>query len=316
MPLRTPLLWWTLPLGAALLAVAAPARAGSTTGFAFLNLPAGARAAALGGAYTAIADDPTAAFWNPAGIAPAVAVGPSQEIAVTGVHHESIQNFRQDLIAATWRKSDDGLSLAFNSHYTSGLDGTDAIGNPLGTFGASDFAVSGGYAATIAAGARLGATLGWVSESIAGSSASTLTFSLGGLYAPARIAGLTLGAAVRQLGGSPNFATVDGAAGEAVEQPLTVAGGASYAGGKPSLRWLVSGEVSKLKGDDIEGRAGLEVRPASVLALRAGWMFGQDAADFTAGAGVGVGNVAFDYAFVPYHDDLGSSHRAGLTARF
>jgi len=51
-------------------------------------------------------------------------------------------------------------------------------------------------------------------------------------------------------------------------------------------------------------------------ALRAGWMFGQDAADFTAGAGVGVGNVAFDYAFVPYHDDLGSSHRAGLTARF
>jgi hypothetical protein len=40
-----------------------------------------------------------------------------------------------------------------------------------------------------------------------------------------------------------------------------------------------------------------------------------DAADLTAGR-VLVGNVAFDYAFVPYHDDLGSSHRAALTATF
>ena len=296
--------------------MAGPATAGTTTGFAFLNLPAGARAAALGGAYTAIADDPSAAFWNPAGIAAATPLTGKDEVAVSGVHHESIQNFRQDLVAATLRRGGDGLSLAFNSHYTGGIDGTDAIGNPLGTFGASDFAIAGGYAATVAPGTRVGGTLGWVSESIAGTSASTLTYSLGGLYSPGGLAGLTLGAAVRQLGGSPRFATADGAEGEAVPQPLTLAGGASFAGGKPSLRWLVSGEVSKLKGEDVEARAGLEVRPAAPLALRAGWMFGQDAADLTAGAGILVGNVAFDYAFVPYHDDLGSSHRAGLTARF
>jgi len=296
--------------------VAAPVAAGTTTGFAFLNLPAGARAAALGGAYTALADDPTAAFWNPAGIAAAAPLGPGGEVAVTGVHHESIQNFRQDLVAATWRRAGDGLSLAVNSHYTGQLDGTDALGNPLGAFGVSDFAIAGGYAATVAPGARLGGTLGWISESIAGTSASTLTFSLGGLYAPASLAGLTLGAAVRQLGGSLRFATVDGAEGDAVPQPLTVAGGASYAALAGTVPWLVSGELSQLKGEDVEARAGLEVRPATALALRAGWMFGQDAADFTAGAGITMRNVTFDYAFVPYHDDLGSSHRAGLTARF
>jgi len=317
-PFRSATLFALLGLAsvAAVGALARPAAAGTTTGFAFLNLPAGARAAALGGAYTALADDPTAAFWNPAGIAAATPLTGKDEMAVTGVHHESIQNFRQDLVAATWRRGGDGLSLAFNSHYTGGIDGTDAIGNPLGTFGASDFAIAGGYAVAVAPGARLGGTLGWVSESIAGVSASTLTFSLGGLYAPAGVAGLTLGAAVRQIGGSPRFATVDGAEGESVSQPFTLAGGASYAGGKPSLRWLLSGEVSKLKGEDVEARAGLEVRPATALALRAGWMFGQDAADLTAGAGVGVGDVTFDYAYVPYHDDLGSSHRAGLTARF
>ena len=296
--------------------LASSADAGTKTGFAFLTLPAGARAAAMGGAFTALADDPTAVFWNPAGVAARTAVGEGGEIAVSGVHHESIQNFRQDLAAATWRRAGDGLSLGLNAHYTGRLEGADEIGNPLGAFGASDFAVVGGYATTVGRGLRLGGTLGWISETIAGSSASTLSFSLGGLYAPAGVPGLTLGAALRNLGGSPRYATTSGGTGEAVPQPRTIAGGASLAGGHGSLRWLLAGEVSQLEGDGSEARIGLEVAPLAGLALRTGWMFGQDAADLTAGAGVAVGRLAFDYAFVPYHDDLGSSHRAGLTARF
>ena len=34
----------------------------------FLQIPVGARGTALGGAFSAIADDPTALYWNPAGI--------------------------------------------------------------------------------------------------------------------------------------------------------------------------------------------------------------------------------------------------------
>ncbi|MFA6433891.1 MAG: hypothetical protein WCW52_04280, partial [Elusimicrobiales bacterium] len=37
-----------------------------TTGGSFLSFGAGARAIAMGGAYTAAADDASAAFWNPA----------------------------------------------------------------------------------------------------------------------------------------------------------------------------------------------------------------------------------------------------------
>jgi hypothetical protein len=40
-----------------------------TSGFQFLKIGVGARGVALGNAYTALADDPMAIFWNPAGIA-------------------------------------------------------------------------------------------------------------------------------------------------------------------------------------------------------------------------------------------------------
>jgi hypothetical protein len=55
--------------------------------------------------------------------------------------------------------------------------------------------------------------------------------------------------------------------------------------------------------------------PMPSLALRAGWMLGQDATDLTAGAGIAVGRFDIDYAFVPHKDELGSSHRIALGAR-
>ena len=43
--------------------------AAGTTSADFLNLPVGARASAMGGAYSAISEDASAVYWNPAGLA-------------------------------------------------------------------------------------------------------------------------------------------------------------------------------------------------------------------------------------------------------
>ena len=60
---RMQVLWAVLLLAV----VAVPARATKYAG-EFLKIPVGARAVGMGGAFSAIADDATAPFWNPAGM--------------------------------------------------------------------------------------------------------------------------------------------------------------------------------------------------------------------------------------------------------
>ncbi len=63
-----------------------------TTSAEFLSLGAGARAAALGGSYAAIATDATALYWNPAGIV----LGEGDKISVFAAHTEYIADTGYD----------------------------------------------------------------------------------------------------------------------------------------------------------------------------------------------------------------------------
>jgi hypothetical protein len=307
-----------LPLVLAVLALAAlirPAGAGTTTGFAFLDLPAGAQHAALGGSGVAWASGPMALWWNPAGLAPANAAEGAGG-SVVADHNEGILSFRQELVGGQMVRGKTGIGLALNAHYTEAIDQRDALGNLLGSFGATDLAAALGFAGVAAPGLRVGGAVNWVHETIAGDAASALGLSAGGIYDVPGIKGLSLGAAVRNLGKSPSFKTDTGADGAPVEQPLTLTAGAAYGGRLGSMRFRAAADAVKLRGDSGEGRLGLEVEPSPTFALRGGWMLGQDAADLTAGLGVVVGRFHIDYAFVPYHQNLGASHNASLAATF
>ena len=56
-------------LAIALLLSAGWLRAGENTGASFLKIGVGARACGMSSAFTAVADDPSAMHWNPAGLA-------------------------------------------------------------------------------------------------------------------------------------------------------------------------------------------------------------------------------------------------------
>src|SRR3989339_1181283 len=58
--------------------------------FSFLSAGAGARATAMGGAFTALSDDASALYWNPAGLAQL------REPELLVVHNESFESIRHD----------------------------------------------------------------------------------------------------------------------------------------------------------------------------------------------------------------------------
>jgi len=291
------------------------ARAGTTTGFAFLDLPAGARQAALGGTGVASASGPLALYWNPAGLAAAPGDTPATGRVVAD-HNEGIQSFRQELVGGQVVHGPTSIGLALNAHYSEAIEQRDDLGNLLGSFGATDVAAALGFAGQAAPGLRLGGSINWVREDLAGNAASALGLSAGGIYDVPGVKGLAFGAALRNLGKSPAFKTASGADGTPVEQPRTLSVGASYGGRIGNARFRAAADAVKLRGDSTEGRLGIEVSPTPTWSLRGGWMLGQDAADLTAGLGVAVGRFHIDYAFVPYHEQLGNSHNASIEAAF
>jgi hypothetical protein len=155
---------------------AAPARADvGEAGFAFLKVGVGARAMGLGSAYVAVADDPTALYWNPAGLAAA-----HKGIALTAMHNEWIEDFRQEYAAVSGPIGPGTAGASFTGFYTSELERRDDTGVLLGHFGFNDIAATLGYGATVARGFDAGASVRYIREMIDSEDATSVAVALGG----------------------------------------------------------------------------------------------------------------------------------------
>jgi hypothetical protein len=62
----------------------------------------------------------------------------------------------------------------------------------------------------------------------------------------------------------------------------------------------------------LEGRVGLEWVPIKILALRAGYT--TDTEEVTAGIGINIGQLRFDYSYSP--NSLGDTQRFSMTLKF
>ncbi len=185
-----------LPLAALL--VAGPASAQSGTAAAeFLNVPIGARATAMGGAFGATAADPAAIYWNPAGLAGMRGAQAQFEYAQwyvgSDVNFASVASptpFGTVAVGVTALTYDD-------------MDVIEETGNrqqPSGeTFAAGSYAVSLGYGRQLTDRFSLGGTVKVVREQIANSSATGVAFDVGTLFVtPFR--GVRLGASIANFG--------------------------------------------------------------------------------------------------------------------
>ncbi|HEY6866544.1 MAG TPA: PorV/PorQ family protein [Candidatus Eisenbacteria bacterium] len=292
------------------LSLVARGAAADPAGFAFLEVPAGARAAALGGAYASLAQGAEAVFWNPAGLQA------TSGVEVDATHTELIAGLRAEQFALAGRHFGGGLAASIRAQYSEAIPERDELGNLIGTFGSHDLEFALGYGRALRPGLTVGGSAKYIRERLANAAAGTFAFDAGAGWEPGP-AGLKLGAAIQNLGPAAAY-TIDGTKGEPVPLPAACQAGVSYAmplGATLSLSGALEGRFTR--GRSGMGLAGAELSaPGAGAALRVGWRANDSASSLSLGAGYAVHAMSFDYAFVPLSENLGDTHRFSLAARF
>ncbi len=285
------------------------AEPGGTTA-AFLTVPVGGRAVALGGAYTALGEDAYAMHYNPGALARA-----PHEIVFA--HNEYILDLSQEYLAYA-HPLDVGVVGASINYFDLGkFDRTVIVGpvtNPTnfasrGRFDASNFAVSVGYGRQLfVEGLHLGLAAKYIDQRIDDFSGHTAAADIGAYY---RKPGspLSLGVSVLNIGDKIRMQSRND------RIPLTVRAGLAYR--VIPERLLVTADISKIVSDDkYYPQAGMEYWVAPIFALRAGWDGTSDAGNgLRLGAGVRVDRFTLDYAWGD-EDELEMAHRISIGYRF
>lgn len=283
--------------------LAAPAGAVETA--SYLEIGVGARGLAMGSAYTALADDANAVYWNPGALAGLKA----REASAS--HAELGQGIRHDFLAYAHptRHGTFAGGVTYLSH--SELSGRDALGRPTGDFSASDAAVAFAFGRDLGF-VSAGASVKYLHSEIAGAQARGAALDLGLRRA---FGALALGAALRNIGPGLKYDTVRD------ELPLRAALGAAYAfpGGHALTAELTNGP----RGAGTDGGVGAEFQALQSLFLRAGYssrnVGGGSGFEAARGLTLGLGfrdrRWEVSYAVLPM-GELGNTHRFTLGARF
>lgn len=266
-----------------------------TSGAQFLGVGIGARAAAMGGAYTSVADDGTALHWNPAGLSRV----DGHRLTLSHVSWLQDVTYNSASYAASFGR-DAGIGVALEQGGTRSWDNTDE-----GSFETGDFAGVVGYGRRMSADVGVGADLKFLSSSLGDHGASSYAVDLGVLYSVNNAT--SVGAAVRNLGPGLTFESGSD------PLPVTMTVGGSY-------RWhgvLMSMDLEKVNDLGPTARIGAEYTPVRYLALRGGWIGGDETALSGLTGGVGLNwneQWAVDYAYRA--SDLGGTHQFALSAGF
>jgi len=169
----------------------------SATGFTFMRIGVGARPVGMGGAYTAVADDANALFWNPGGMA----LAPVFDGSITMMKLlQSVSYASAGVIAPIGRRFAAGCA----GGYLNASDiRRDARGQEIGTFGLSDLVIGPGIAWQPLSGLGVGLGAKYVGSRIDSFHAYAVSFDGGAIYRPVKY--FTVGASLLHVGPPRKF---------------------------------------------------------------------------------------------------------------
>ena len=279
--------------------------AGTTAGD-FLRIGVGARAAAMGEAYSAVADDVYSMYWNPAGLSEVK----DRQLLLThtawyeDVNHEyagyvhPLANGKGALgLSATYL----GTSFEKRAGDTEAADSNGSV---------SDVAIGAGYGRQLIWGFRGGLALKYIHSRLDTYTAGTYGIDAG-LQRPSKSGKTVLGLAVTNLGGKLKYVSDKVELGQTFDLGLMVRdmffNNLTFATDARSL----------FNNSNISLNAGLEYKWVSggdwALSPRVG--FKSYDSQLSYGLGFGRSLYQLDYAFVP-HADMGQAHRLSLSIKF
>ncbi len=293
-----------------------------TSAAPFLSIGQGTRAVAMGSAYVALAEDQSAIYWNPAGLAKLQGGGVLVE------HTNWIADINYNYLAATYSLG--GMGTIGISFITSDIEDmkVTTIEDPDGTgeiFSVSDAAFSIAYAISLTDNFSIGFNPKFIHQKIWKMSATAFAVDLGVQYITP-FEGIVLGMSISNFGtkmrldGTSSLVLFDpdpestGNNGkipayletEEWELPVIFRVGLAYNPIKTDMHTVTLAVDALHPSDDYESvNAGIEYTFSNLLSIRGGYksLFLQDSEEsFTFGVGIQqrlLGNLAFkvDYAY-------------------
>ena len=281
------------------------AQSAGNSGLSFLKLGFGARNIAMGDAGTALSNDVTALFYNPAGLA----LNPASEVML--MHNEWVQDVRSEILGARTVVFGLPVAVGFNVTTVSDIPYIVNPGDPVTTFNANSFYGSFSTGYKIMDNLAVGVSVKYLYEAIYVDEATGYGVDFGVTYITS-IKGLNVSAAVKNIG------SMNALRSESTKLPTEFRVGPSYSF-VPAEKFVVTGGAEYQKytpTSDSHINIGAEVLYDNIVALRFGYQSGYIARNVTAGLGLKWGNLSFDYAFAPLTYGLGSGNIFSLQFKF
>lgn len=274
-----------------------------TTGANFLKIGVGSRAVGMGSAYTGIADDVSAMYWNPAGLSKI------KQRQITGMYNSWLEDVTHQYLGYAGplrKKSVFGIGITYLN--VGDITKTDVSGNAnLGTFNSRDIALGLSYARIVTTRISIGLTAKYISQELEEESASGYACDIGTLIKIRN--NLDMGIVVQNMGSSMKFVS------ESDELPLNVKAGFGY---KPVSSVLVGLDVSVPNDDDTYISTGVEYNfmfQNISIAPRVGYNSQADLGGAHAGIGFNFANLDFDFAYAGF-GELGDTYQVSFTVKF
>jgi len=246
----------------------------------------GARALAMGGAFVAVADDATAASWNPAGLAQIKDTrisGMSTDLFGSGNTHQ--------YVGITTTLAGFGIGLGWERYAFTGQQ-NDASGTPTGTLASSNSAFSLALATSVMDLGMAGVNVKYYTGNILDNDATGFGFDLGLLVNLGDM--FTIGFNAVDLGGS-SISWTSGAA-DSVSSLYKAGLAMKLADGN----LILASDVDFGDAGMGDVHVGLEFKVIDELALRGGVVLTDNFQDyyFSAGAGINVAGLYVDAAYI------------------